>query len=372
MAGACGSPTPAPLTGAILIAAGGSHACAMVDGRALCWGDDLHGELGDAVAGQVPQAQSSRPVVAGVSDVGLIAAGGGHSCAVRADGEVWCWGDDTWGELGDGGDLDVNGPAFALSHATSVAVTGPSSTGRGLAREYSCALLVNGTVQCWGYGLDGEIGNGTNTGMVRAPAPVMGLPVAASLALAGTGAFAVLNDGTVATWGTTVSSTTNTAVALPGLTNVIAMAAGELHVCALLGDSTVTCWGANDYGQLGNGTTASVIAQTPRWVPGIHDGMSIAAGDDHTCVLRKDGTVWCWGADDWGQLGDGRTSGMQTTPQPVAGLKDAIAVAAGASFTCALLADTSIRCWGANDRGQLGNGATSTGAGGLPSAVVEP
>jgi alpha-tubulin suppressor-like RCC1 family protein len=146
-----------------------------------------------------------------------------------------------------------------------------------------------------------------------------------------------------------------------------AIAAGGNHTCALLANGTAECWGANAYGQLGNGTT--VHSSTPVVVTGLANAVAITAGGNHSCAVLADGTARCWGANAFGQLGDGTATGPQicngsvpcsTTPVVVTGLANAVAITGGGNHSCALLADGTARCWGANAFGQLGNG-TFTG-----------
>ena len=145
-----------------------------------------------------------------------------------------------------------------------------------------------------------------------------------------------------------------------GVSPAIAVSGGGFHTCALLADGTVHCWGRNDYGQLGNGT--SVSSPTALAVPGIATATAVSAGGYHTCALLADGRILCWGADDFGQLGNGTRTHSSTVPVEVAGITTATAVSAGAFHTCAVLADGSVRCWGWNDLGQLGNGTVLASA----------
>jgi hypothetical protein len=146
------------------------------------------------------------------------------------------------------------------------------------------------------------------------------------------------------------------ATAATGAPTPTVIAAGYLHTCAVLADHTVWCWGANGYGQLGDGTTTS--SPTPVAASGISTAVAITAGNWHTCALLADHTVWCWGDNYRGQLGTGNRY-LQYTPVPVVGISTATAIVAGDLHTCAVLADGTAWCWGANDWGQLGDGHTS-------------
>jgi alpha-tubulin suppressor-like RCC1 family protein len=143
-------------------------------------------------------------------------------------------------------------------------------------------------------------------------------------------------------------------VAVSGIQGATAITAGSQHSCALLGGGTVKCWGDNTYGQLGDGTT-DTMTSTPVTVTGLSGTTAIAAGADHTCALLTDGSVKCWGANHSGQLGDGTTTNWPS-PMAASGISMATAITAGTAHTCALFGDGTVRCWGSNGSGQLGDG----------------
>jgi len=149
----------------------------------------------------------------------------------------------------------------------------------------------------------------------------------------------------------------------------VSVSAGASYSCAVIGDGRVACWGSDDHGQLGDGDARSAPG-TVVWVEGVTDARAVSTGDDHTCVLLQDGTVRCWGGDALGQLGTGDVGPSQASPLPVSGVSDAIAVAAGAAFTCVLGADGRVTCWGARAFGRLGDGSPcSSGDVGAPASV---
>src|SRR5439155_640288 len=212
-----------------------------------------------------------------------------------------------------------NGDGSLTSSSVPVAVRGLTTATRVVTGDaHTCALLGDGTVQCWGVGDSGQRGDGTFNNISTVPGAVV------------------------------------------GITGAVAVAARGYHSCALLGDGTVWCWGRNSDGQLGNGTT--IGSPVPGRVAGLPSATAVSGGFQHTCALLADGTVQCWGRNLEGQLGDGTTT-SSSTPVRVGGITGAVAVSAGILHTCALLANGTVKCWGAvgpnNDFGQLGNGATT-------------
>jgi alpha-tubulin suppressor-like RCC1 family protein len=212
---------------------------------------------------------------------------------------------------------------FSLTDATMVTA----------GNNHTCVLRTGGAVACWGQGAAGQLGNGTTTGRA-VPGPVGS-------------ATALLNDA-------------------------VHVSAGDLHTCAVRREGAVVCWGVNSNGQLGDGTIAQRLLPTqvnvpPPFVGFLMDGVQVAAGYRHTCVLRRDGTVVCFGANPYGGLGDGSTT-QRTLPVVVASLTDAVEIAAGQWFTCARRATGSVSCWGFNGQGQLGDGSTAQRL--LPVAVT--
>src|SRR6266704_2745613 len=203
---------------------------------------------------------------------------------------------------------------------------------------------------------------------------------------------ALLQDGTVRCWGLNDSgqlgdgTTTNasTPVAVAGVGGAAAVTGGGFHTCARFPDGTLECWGRNDSGQLGDPATTSFSSVTPVRVTGITTAIAVTAGGFHTCALLPDGTVRCWGENDFGQLGNGTTdpipgspSTFNPTPVTVSGITTAVAISAGGWHTCALLRDGTVQCWGRNTDGRLGNGTTAnsstpTTVSGITPAAVAP
>jgi alpha-tubulin suppressor-like RCC1 family protein len=315
------------------VAAGVGHSCVLTRaGGVECWGYNGHDELG---TGTGSPSSSSRPVpVAGLgAGVKAISAGLRHSCALTVAGGVKCWGANYGGALGDGTTARRYGPVDVVGLASGTRAVAAGS-------DASCALTTTGGVKCWGSNQFGQVGDGTT---VDRPTPVNVAGLGSGVkAIAAGGLFgcALTDAGAVECWG---GSYGLTPTAIPGLTGVTAITVGP-PICALTGDRRVKCW-AGDYGA------------TPAGIPGLGSGVAaVAASDLHACAVTHSGAVKCWGLNDHGQLGD-RTTTDRLKPVVVVGLTGgASAIAAGAFHSCAVSRRGAVVCWGANDAGQLGDG----------------
>jgi hypothetical protein len=211
-------------------------------------------------------------------------------------------------------------------------------------QSWACGV-VGGSVECWGYNWFGILGTGATdtTDTVYPPQAVPGLTGVTSVA-ASADFVVALAGGDVYWWGRDLAAGIQapSPTKIAGLSGVEAITAGSAHACALLSDHTVSCWGFNGDGGLGDGTTKD--RSTPAKVPGLANVAAISAGGEHTCALLKTGEVSCWGDNQYGQVGEGPTKVL--TPQPVPEVTDATAIAAGGVHTCALKSDGEVVCWG--------------------------
>lgn len=378
------------------VSAGAHHTCAWAnDGAAWCWGANDRGELGTGT----PAKWLAPSAVKASAGFASLAAGSDHTCGVKSNGALWCWGYAAFGQIG-AGQADVN--CVCVASPVLVGSLGLQVAGVGAGNGHNCALLKDGSVTCFGWNIDGQLGGGT-TGSSSSFVPVTTLGKSVSkIAVGGDHACAVKSDGTVWCWGSNdaceigIGPPTDpggcfgnacapTPVQVSGLASVASVAAGDKHTCAVKSDGTLWCWGKTADGEIGDGNTTGDGGWSPacRNVPvqvvalGT-DVAEVAAGASHTCARKKDGTVWCWGLDSADQLGDGgnasATCGFtslpcETTPVQVAGVAGAVAIAAGGDHTCVLSADGTVKCWGDNSDGQVGDG-TNVSPVAAPTAVT--
>ncbi|MGB3033604.1 MAG: S-layer homology domain-containing protein [Candidatus Microthrix parvicella] len=333
-----------------MVAAGGFHSCALkLDGTVACWGDNETGQVGDGTTTLRPTAVP----VSGLSEVTSITTGNDHSCALKLNRTVVCWGNNSFGQLGDGSTISMPIPTSVSGLTDVVSISA--------AFYHTCAVKQNGTAACWGRNIDGQLGDGSTTGRLTATA-VSGLTGAAKVSAGSSHSCVLKIDGSVTCWGGNSAgqvgdgSTTKRPVPTPvGMTGVTSLAAGVSHTCAVKSSGTALCWGSNYNGQLGDGTNTNRLTPTP--VGGLVKAASITAGGQHTCVGKRDGTSLCWGGNGLGQLGNGSTT-ARLTPFPVS-LSGARGISVGRYHTCAVKYDRTVACWGDNRRGALGNGTTT-------------
>ncbi len=305
-----------------------------------------------------------------------ISTGAMTACALRVDRTVACWGgghSDDVGTLAAGASGTLSTPLQVddLTDATDVSVGG----------AVACALHATGVPVCWGYNNShGALGNGTYLS-ARTPTAVVGITDAVAIAAGGSFGCALRRTGAVACWGSNAlvgslgdGSLDDTLVStsVVGITDATEITAGDGHACALRAGGTVSCWGADASGELGDGIV-SAGSDVPVTVSGLTDAISVNAGADDTCAVRATGTVVCWGDGAGGGLGNGSLADS-STPVAVSGLSDAVAVAVGGDGTtawehgdfsrledgaCALRANGSVACWGAVGPGR-GDSAGTT------------
>lgn len=340
------------LTGVVAVAAGDYHTLALrSDGTVWAWGDNVGGQLGDGSTA----ARSTPARIEGLTGVAGIAAGGVHSVARKQDGTVWTWGANFVGQLGDersGGGLPE--PVAGMTGVTAIFA----------GRETTFAIRADGIAWGWGRNDDGQLGDGTQTELYHGramPRPVAGLTgvtqvasgLAHTLALKGDGTVWAFGDNTDGNLGDGTTTRRIVPVQAQGVSGVIAIGAGR-HSAALRNDGTVWAWGANGYGQMGDGTFTEQRF-TPIMMPGLTNVASIAVTYLHGAAVKTDGSVWAWGHNGFGQVGDGSVE-QRTLAVPTLLTGGITRVAVSNEHSVALGTDGRVRTWGNDSSGQLGRG----------------
>lgn len=356
------------------LSAGGTHACAIVGGgRIRCWGSNQYGQLGNGST-----TNSATPVVvSGITDAVAVSAGGSHTCALLSSGQVRCWGLNATGQLGNGTLVQSNVPASVSGISTALEIAAGG--------EHSCAILADTTARCWGRNAERQLGNqGSTTATsvpvaVRAPGAPTALSGLATIAAGARHSCATLTGGGARCWGNNQYGQlgNGTTTAVTGIATV-ALASGELgsrvsggadHSCVLLTSMRARCWGRNANGQLGSGSTAALssIPAIVRWrwisilapiIEEVFTASQIEAGDAHTCLLHYAGSQICAGNNTNGQLGLG-SAGVASL-YTVSVRTGVAVVSSGTGFTCAKLTTGEIQCYGTNASGQTGGTSNPT------------
>ena len=334
------------------ISAGKEYTCAVVEGRAVCWGDNEFGQLGNNKSGEDVFSNTPQQVMGLTTGVTQIATGNYHACAV-VEGRAVCWGQGWYGKLVNATYSMATTPEQVYGLTTGVT----QITAGG---DHTCAV-VNGGAKCWGSGDRSRLGTGNNS-TVNTPVQVKGLTTGVTQIAAGEEHTCAVVEDRAVCWGVGASgqlgndsvSDAQTPVQVKGLTTgVTQIAAGGGYTCAVV-EGAAECWGWGSSGQLGNGTNS--FAKAPQTVKGITSGVTqITAGKQHTCAVVE-GRAKCWGEGSNGRLGNGRDSDAVTSV-PVRGLISGVGpISAGGKHTCAVVSG-GVKCWGAGGNGQLGNNA---------------
>ena len=383
-----------PVTGARdQISAGWDHSCALTNaGAAYCWGSNTYGTLGN---GSTTNSLTAVAVSGGLTFT-TITSGGWHTCALTSAGDAYCWGNNALGQLGNGSTAHSSIPVAVAGGLKFVTL---ASTG-----DHTCALVASGAAYCWGKNDFGQFGNGTKSNGSTVPGSTTPVPVSGGLHFTALDAggyhtCGIVGSGAAYCWGlnqsgqlgngsqgTNVDALVPTAVS--GGLVFTAIFTGFYHTCGLASDQTVYCWGSNLYGGLGDGSfMTNGLASGPDYCPtypntgacsvrpvvmppglGGYHPFTLGLGGYHTCGLANAGVAACWGADTYGQLGNGTTGmigntsnrsgviGSATFPGRLAfkGIAPSIT-----NYTCAIMTTgEEVYCWGRNDVGQLGDGTT--------------
>ena len=341
------------------IAAGNQHSLvAMSGGTVKAWGYNIYGQ-----AGSIESSYINTPVaVEGASDVVAVAAGRNHSVALISDGSVRTWGFNSEGQLGNGSNTSSDTPVVVSGITNATAIDAGVSDHFAYGGNHTLVLLSDGTVAAWGSNDYGQLGNNSTTDS-NVPVTVTGITNAVAVAAGGFHSLALLSDGTIKAWGRNSygqlgnSSTedSSTPVNVGGISNAVAVAAGRLHSLALLSDGTIKAWGYGGRGQLGEGIYT--WRWSPVYVDWINTAVSIAAGASHSAAVLADHTIEAWGANSYGQIGCGGSASEYPLAMTVSGIDLAVKVSGGEYHTVAFLSDGTVKAWGANGHGELGDGS---------------
>jgi alpha-tubulin suppressor-like RCC1 family protein len=317
----------------------------------FAWGFNFFGQFGN---GTFTGSNVPVPGPAGTYWT-EVSTGAYHSCGIRTDSTLWCWGKNYRGALGDGTNMDSSVPVQEDLGANDWAQVSAGT-------DYTCAIRRTGTLWCWGGNVIGQLGHGTY-GETNVPVQVGTETTWAQVSVGGGHSCAVRTNGTLWCWGANVSgqlgigSTVEKYVPAPAQehsrsTAWVQVAVGGQHTCAVTAHGTVWCWGSNYFGQLGNGTTIDRSVPVQARIAFV---THVAAGNDHSCAVRKDGTLRCWGSNFSGELGDGTNIHRRVPVQEATKSTHWTRVTAGLGYSCGLRLQT-LWCWGSNHFGQLGNG----------------
>lgn len=376
--------------GAEDLASGAGHVCGRItDGTVRCWGLGSDGQLGYSpssscdIPGSVPLSCELGPKpVTGLTGVAQVAASFRASYAMGSDGTVRAWGANTRGQLGNGTTTPSSVPVLVsgLSSVVEIEANG----------DHACARLANGTLKCWGENGAGQLGYASPGGFSSTPTFLAGIASVAQVAVGFAHTCAVRTDGRALCWGLNDHGQlgigdrsphpTPTLLALTGISKI---SAGVHHTCALLANGAVQCWGEARYGALGDGSDATNFGDVlaPGGV-GLSNVVALAAGWTHTCAVTGDGKTWCWGSTSLDGVGSplgfdapatcvtdtGKAFRCARAPAQVNLAMLATQVAGGSSHTCVRSSAGSVVCWGWNAAGQVGIGTKSVEE--LPSSVV--
>jgi alpha-tubulin suppressor-like RCC1 family protein len=340
-----------PLGAAISMSAGIHHSCvATRSGPAYCWGDNEFAQVGGG-----GEFVAEPRVVAGQT-FAQIQAGWRTSCGQTAGGQLYCWGDNEFGQFGNGAKVSSASPTLAAGGMTFASFS--------LGIAHACGLTAGGQLYCWGNNEQGQLGDGTLDERLN-PNLVPGATVFRQVSARGMHSCALAADDSAFCWGhnefgqTGFGSTERrvrqpTRVSGPG--RFASISTGGLHTCGLASDGRAFCWGFNELGQVGDGTTTNRTEPAP--VGGELRFAMVSAGGGHSCAIDTAGAAFCWGSNQSGAVGNGSRTDV-LSPTPVFGGLTLLAISSGMHHTCAISTAETVSCWGFNRYGQVGDGSTA-------------
>ena len=368
----------------LAISVGFENACAIFADRKLaCWGSDADEQAGDGAGTTTVDAPKyvTTTSISGESRFASVAVGTNHACAITVEGDLYCFGADNMGQSGNGGnslDADVNAPSAV---DFSNVATGAGFAKLDTATAYACGLSPRGRLYCWGKFNDGRLGLGTQSAdfdkpNLISPVAFSGTKAIVDFSLGDSHACAITAEGKPYCWGLDSSGQLGDSVAattqwspvpvdisaLSSEAPFVKISSGGQHTCGLLASGKIYCWGDDQYGQLGNGagTTADQFTPSAVDVSALSSEAkftTVASGATHTCASNAAGKAWCWGNDVAGQVGAGTASGTYDSPEAlsIAASNLVTSISSNYQHACAIISGSSAWCWGSDTNEKLGN-----------------
>jgi alpha-tubulin suppressor-like RCC1 family protein len=340
------------------VSAGMNHSCAIKTNNTLfCWGSNSDGQLGNnsTTDSPVPVQESTA-----ATDWVDLSATYSHTCAIKTDGRLLCWGRNSLSQLDNNPNKNNLVPVPESTTATDWASLSTNM-------YHTCAIKTNGKLFCWGYNDLGQLGNNSTKNSL---APVQESKAGTDWARVSVGEFhtcAIKTDGRLFCWGNNSSgqlgnnSTSDSHVPVQESTAAsdwARVSACGFHTCAIKTNGTLFCWGDNNHGQLGNNSTKGSLAPAQESTAAT-DWVDLSAGVVHTCAIKTNGGLFCWGYNDYNELGNDATMESLVPIQESAFATDWVKLSAGSSHTCAIKTNGELFCWGNDDYGELGNNSNA-------------
>jgi alpha-tubulin suppressor-like RCC1 family protein len=361
------------------VSAGGTHTCAIkTNGTLFCWGSNISGELGNnstLMESHVPVQESTM-----ATDWANVSVRFDQTCAINTKGEIYCWGGNEYGQLGNNSTEGL-GAHSQVPVQESTKATDWANVSAG--DSHTCAIKTNGTLFCWGSNSVGELGNTLNSYNNNNPIPTQESTAASDWSRLSVGVFhtcAIKTNGTLFCWGVADNgrlgnnSTHSLQYESPGLPYMTGfsysrmpmqegtaasdwanVSAGGGHTCAIKTNGKIYCWGDNEHGQLGNNSTGDYNPMPVQESTAATDWVRVSAGYTHTCAIKTNGTLFCWGYNGVGALGNNSIKDSLVPAQESTSASDWSRLSAGRQYTCAIKTNGTLFCWGDNGFGVLGN-----------------
>lgn len=363
------------------VSSGRNHSCGIqANGTLWCWGKNNQGQLG---AGFTSATDSRTPIqeASGSTNWLEVSAGGDFTCALKSGGTLWCWGFNADGQLGVGNLALRSSPTPVVGNTSATAGPWNAITAGGAT---ACALRLNRTLWCWGSNVKGQLGNNSFAGRSTTPVPESSNGIDwTAVNAGGAHACATKLNGFLFCWGdNTLGQVGNGQIGnfirVPTVEATFSNAwrqvsTGRDHTCAVKNDGSLWCWGSNSFGQLGINSTVGQTFATQE-ATFANTWSSVTAGGVHSCAIKLDRTAWCWGGNLTGQLGNGSIitpfppPANQLFPLPITGNGSYLSLEVGLSHSCGIRITNRVSCWGGNADGQLGNGTGTTTS--IPTPIL--